>query len=160
AVGETTDLKVTQVGQTSDGYKLKLANGDVAECRQVILATGHMAFKSVPTELSALPEPLCLHSSQLHSLKRYEGRDVTLVGAGQSALETAALLHEAGARVRVLVRKSQILWNGPSAGIHRTLFARITKPEAGLGSGWKTVAISELPRAFRFLFSAEKRHRF
>ena len=160
AVGETIDLKVIRVRQTSAGYRVELANGDEVACHHVILATGHMAFRSVPRELSALPEPLCLHSAQLHSLQPYRDRDVTLVGAGQSALETAALLHEVGARVRVLARTRRIQWNGPSAGIHRSLVARIRNPEAGLGSGWRSLAISELPRVFRFLFGAEKRHRF
>lgn len=41
-------------------------------------------------------------------LSRYAGRRVVVVGGGQSALESAALLHEAGAQPRVLVRAARV----------------------------------------------------
>jgi len=53
-----------------------------------------------PARRCTLPEPLVLHSTRMGNTKAYAGRDVTIIGAGQLALESAALLHEAGARVR------------------------------------------------------------
>jgi cation diffusion facilitator CzcD-associated flavoprotein CzcO len=35
--------------------------------------------------------------------RSYAGKDVSVIGAGQSALEAAALRHERGARVRLVV---------------------------------------------------------
>lgn len=164
AVGETTDVKVTHVAQGSkrysDGFTVKLANGETVECRQVILATGHMAFQQIPTEFSSLKAPQFYHAALLHQLDEFKGRDVTIIGAGQSALETAALMNEAGARVRILVRQPELVWNPPSTDVNRSTFEKMLKPEAGLGAGWRIVAICELPRVFRFLFPAEKRHRF
>jgi thioredoxin reductase len=55
----------------------------------------------------SLTPPNCI------DLSGYAGRDVTVIGAGQSALETAALLVECGARVR-LVARGEIKWNPPS----------------------------------------------
>ena len=40
------------------------------------------------------PEGLVSHSSQHRDLSGFAGREVTVIGAGQSALESAALLHE------------------------------------------------------------------
>jgi thioredoxin reductase len=50
------------------------------------------------------------HSSEHRDLGRLAGAEVIVVGAGQSALESAALLHEAGAGVEVIARRSQITW--------------------------------------------------
>ena len=56
------------------------------------------------------------------------------------------------------MRASGIEWNSPSKP--RALFARILAPDAGVGSGWRSWSISELPRVFRWYFPADKRHRF
>jgi FAD-dependent urate hydroxylase len=140
------------------GFNVQLADGSAFTSRRVILATGHMAFRVLPPELAHLPEPLVAHSSRIGDLRGYAGRDVCVIGAGQSALETAALLHEAGARVRLLVRRDRIDWNAPS--VPRSLAARVVRPDAGVASGWKSWAISELPRVFRACFAPQRRHRF
>jgi thioredoxin reductase len=155
---EPRDLKVRQLRRVPGGFDVQLADGTSFTSRRVILATGHMAFRSLPPELTNLPEPLILHSTRIGDVGRYAERDVCVIGAGQSALETAALLHENGARVRVLVRRPQVDWNTPSKP--RSLPARIVAPDAGVASGWKSVAVSELPRVFRWYFPPEKRHRF
>jgi FAD-dependent urate hydroxylase len=155
---EPRDLKVSALRRVPGGFGVQLADGSDFTSRRVILATGQMAFRSLPSELANLPEPLVLHSTRIGDVRRYAGRDVCVIGAGQSALETAALLHENGACVRVLVRGNRIEWNAPSKP--RPLLARMLQPDAGIASGWKSFAISELPRVFRALFQPEKRHRF
>jgi thioredoxin reductase len=156
---EPRPLKVSQLRwRRQGGFDVRLTDGTSFTSRRVILATGHMAFRSLPPELTNLPEPLVLHSTRIGDVGRYAERDVCVIGAGQSALETAALLHENGARVRVLVRRAQVDWNTPSKP--RSLPARIVAPDAGVASGWKSFAVSELPRAFRWCFPPEKRHRF
>jgi pyruvate/2-oxoglutarate dehydrogenase complex dihydrolipoamide dehydrogenase (E3) component len=115
-----------------------------------------MAFSHVPEVLSRLPANLATHSSAHRDFAHFSGRDVTVVGAGQSALETAALLREQGAHARVIARAGEVLWNLPprkSSGVQSIMHV-----EAGLGPGWRTWAISELPRVFSCL-SPEKRRR-
>jgi len=158
AAVEPLDVKIIRIRSTGDGFVLNLADGAQLTSRRVILATGHMAFRMLPPELVELPEPLVSHSTRMGDPRQYAGRDVTVIGAGQSALETAALLHEAGAQVRLLARRSQVQWNLRS--MPRPLLARILEPDAGVASGWKSLAISELPRVFRWYFPADKRHRF
>jgi thioredoxin reductase len=155
---ESRDVAVSRVERAPGGFRLTLADGTTTSSRRVVLATGHMAFRVLPPQLAALPAPLVLHSALIGDVKAYAGRDVTVIGAGQSALETAAILHEVGARVRVLARRPDIGWNLPSKP--RPLLERILTPDAGIASGWTSVAISELPRVFRWYFPAPKRHRF
>jgi thioredoxin reductase len=157
-VSEVRDIRVRSIRALADGFALELADGSKLTSRHVVLATGHMAFAVVPPELAQLPEPQVCHSSRMAEVASYAGRDVTIIGAGQSALESAAILHEAGARVRLLARKSQISWNDPSD--LRPLLSRVIRPDAGIASGWKATAISELPRIFRWYFPAAKRHWF
>jgi thioredoxin reductase len=158
AVGEIHDAKVVRLDRRAGGFELTFADGSRLTSRRVVLATGHMAFRTLPSQLSELPEPLVLHSTRMGDVKAYAGRDVTIIGAGQSALESAALLHEAGARVRLLARISRLEWNARSRP--RPLRQRILAPDAGVASGWKSFAVSELPRVFRWYFPAAKRHRF
>jgi thioredoxin reductase len=152
------ELEVSQLRRVPGGFGVQLAGGASFTSRRVILATGHMAFRVLPPELTALPEPLVLHSTRIGDVGSYAGREVCVIGAGQSALETAALLHENGARVCVLVRRNTVEWNAPS--IPRPLLARLVKPDAGVASGWRSLAVSELPRVFRWYFPPERRHRF
>jgi FAD-dependent urate hydroxylase len=158
AVGEPRDVKVIRLSRAPGGFVVQLADGASFTSRRVILATGHMAFRVQPPELTALPEPLALHSARVRDVARFAGCQVCVIGAGQSALETAALLHEQGARLRVLVRRDRLEWNAPSK--RRPLMSRILRPDAGIARGWKSVAISELPRVFRRCFAPSRRHRF
>ncbi|MGA7538996.1 MAG: NAD(P)-binding domain-containing protein [Steroidobacteraceae bacterium] len=155
---ESEDVKVVKLQCVNGGFALNLADGRQVSSRRVVLATGHMPFRRMPIELAHLPEPLVTHSARMGPIDEYAGCDVTVIGAGQSALETAALLHEGGAHVRVIVRRTQIEWNAPS--MPRPLLKRIRTPDAGIASGWRSLAISELPGIFRRVFQPAKRHRF
>jgi thioredoxin reductase len=156
AVGDPRDVRLTRLRRIAGGFDLKISDGSSFTSRRVVLATGHMAFRMLPPELASLPEPSVLHSARIGDVKSYAGRDVCIVGAGQSALETAAILHENGARVRMLVRRERLEWNAPSKP--RPLLQRIRSPDAGVASGWKSLAISELPRLFRWYLPPERRH--
>lgn len=141
---------VTKIDTGEQGmFSLTTSDGRQWTARHVIVATGHMPFMYIPEQLRELPDTLLVHTAQLHDLTRFSGRDVTVVGAGQSALETAALLVEAGARVRLLARR-EIAWNPPSKA-KRSLRERIRAPESGLAPGWRSLFFSEMPRVFRHL---------
>ncbi len=159
AVGDPIDARVTSLRRTRTGFLLDFAGAPSLEARRVVLATGHMAFRVIPEEFASLPEPLCYHSSKIKDLSGFAGRDVTLIGAGQAALETAALLHEAGAKVRVIVRANEVRWNATRNG-HRPLVQEIRNPESGIGFGWESLAVSEMPQWFRRLLPMDLRHRY
>jgi hypothetical protein len=101
----------------------------------VVVACGTTPFAAVPAELRGLPPERVSHSSAHLGFGEFSGRDVTVIGGGQSALETAALLSEAGATTRLLVRRDVVDWN-PDPVPDRGPVARLREPVAGLGSGW------------------------
>lgn len=150
------DLKVEEVFVTgmlkrADGFELTLGNDEQFLARRVVLAIGVEHFAYMPRPLSELPAPACTHSSAHTDLSAFRGQEVAVVGAGQSALESAALLHENGATVLVLARRHVIGWNGQPLDPNRPLLKRLREPEAGLGSGWSTWFYSNHPELFRRL---------
>src|SRR6202008_3437425 len=79
------------------------------------------------------------------------GQSVAVIGAGQSALESAALLREAGAEVHLLVRRPYLVWGSPPVDPGRSLFRPMLKPESPLGPGWSLFALSRAPELVPYL---------
>jgi FAD-dependent urate hydroxylase len=147
-VEETT---VTSVGEQTGGFELRLATGETVRARRVVVAVGLGYFGQLPLTLQGIPRHLVSHSSEHADLSPFQGRDVTVIGAGQSALETAALLNEQGADVRVIVREPVVAWNPVPSPDPRSPRQRVRRPMGGLGAGWRTFFYAEAPRAFRHL---------
>lgn len=150
------DVMVTSLDRKQDGFELRLVNGEDLRANRVVIATGLSHAEHVPQELVQLPAELRSHSSAHHDLRRFEGRDVVVVGAGQSALETAALLNEAEARATLLVRGSSIKWlKRPPSG-QRSLWQRIRRPASPLGAGLETWFCATAPMIFHRLSQATR----
>jgi FAD-dependent urate hydroxylase len=150
-VPDVEEVLVTGVAQAGGGFELTLATSEQLRARTVVVAIGVEAFAHVPEPLSALPSSVCTHSSAHTDLRAFRGRNVIVVGAGQSALESAALLHENGASVQLVGRQDKIVWNGAPLPPDRPLLQRLREPESGLGSGWATWFYSNHPGLFRRL---------
>ena len=150
-VPDVEEVLVTDVAQACGGFEVSLASSEQLRARKVVVAIGVEAFAHVPEPLSALPSSVCTHSSAHTDLGAFRGREVVVAGAGQSALETAALLHEKGASVQLVARKDKIIWNGPPLPLDRPLLRKLKEPESGLGSGWATWFYSNQPGLFRRL---------
>lgn len=101
---------VTRLTHANERFRLALRDGEEVAAARVVIATGFASYPHRPPELADLRPPLCIHSSELVDPARYAGTRVLVVGGGQSALESAALLHEAGASVEVVVRARQVRW--------------------------------------------------
>lgn len=150
-VPDMEEVLVSDVAQAGGGFEVSLANSDQVRARKVVVAIGVEAFAYVPEPLSALPSSVCTHASAHTDLGAFRGQDVIVVGAGQSALESAALLHENGATVQLVCRKDKLVWNGLPLPLDRPLPQRLREPESGLGSGWATWFYSNQPGLFRRL---------
>jgi thioredoxin reductase len=148
---DVEEVLVTDVARAGGGFEVSLANSEQVRARKVVVAIGVEAFAHVPEPLSALPSSVCTHSSAHADLGAFRGQEVIVVGAGQSALESAALLHEKGASVRLVARKDKLAWNGAPLPLDRPLLGRLKEPESGLGSGWATWLYSNQPGLFRRL---------
>ncbi len=61
---------------------------------------GSAHFRYIPPELADLPSERVTHSSDHSNLERFKDREVTVIGAGSSAVDLAALLFERGAKVQ------------------------------------------------------------
>jgi cation diffusion facilitator CzcD-associated flavoprotein CzcO len=114
AVGEVNARRVESV--TANGsFALGLSDGSTQPASRVIVAVGIQSFAHIPGFARELPIELASHSQTHSDLSRFKGQTVAVIGAGQSALESAALLHEAGAEVELIAR-------GPIIWIKRTLY--------------------------------------
>ena len=91
-VPEVEDRAVVAVEQCPEGFLLRLDDGDTVAARRVIVAVGASYFRYVPESLSQLSPDFLSHSSDHHELSRFAGRDVSVLGAGASALDLVALL--------------------------------------------------------------------
>jgi hypothetical protein len=101
---------VATVERDGAGFRLRLDDGDHLRAARVVVAAGIAPFARRPAVFAGLPAELATHSSEHRDLARFAGRRVVVVGGGQSALETAALLHEGGADVEVHVRRDHLIW--------------------------------------------------
>jgi cation diffusion facilitator CzcD-associated flavoprotein CzcO len=104
AVPNLERRRVAHVERDASGFRLRLEDGEALRAKRVIVATGIVPFAWRPPALAALPSELVSHAADHGDLSVFVGRRVVVLGGGQSALESAALLAEAGADVEVLVR--------------------------------------------------------
>jgi thioredoxin reductase len=140
------DIDVERLDRQAGGFVLSLADGSRCDADRVVIATGLSGFAHIPALLGSLPAALVIHTSGISSFAAFKGRDVAVVGAGQSALEAAALLFEAGARPQLLVREDAILWQ-TRVSRERSLWRQVRSPITGLGTGPKAWALTNFPGA-------------
>jgi thioredoxin reductase len=119
-LGSRLDTRmVARVDREQDGFRLTLADGNVVRCGRVVIAAGIGPFRREPAVFKKLPPQQVSHCYEGRDVRRFAGKKVAVIGAGQSALETAALLHEAGAKVEVIVRNPYLRWIGMHKWLHR-----------------------------------------
>lgn len=146
-VPELEECTVVALGERSGAFELRLDTEEIVTARRVIVAVGTTYFGCLPESLTKLPRELVSHSREHSDFSRFASREVIVIGGGQSALETAALLNEEGAGVRVLVRASALAWNPPPNAA--TSRRRLSQPQSALGLGWKAWFYCHGPAMFR-----------
>jgi thioredoxin reductase len=109
---------VARVDREQDGFRLSLQDGDVLRCGRVVVAAGIGPFRRVPAVFRELPQQQVSHCYEGRDVRKFAGKRIAVIGAGQSALESAALLHEAGARVEIIVRNTGLRWIGMHKWLH------------------------------------------
>ncbi|WP_439392897.1 NAD(P)-binding domain-containing protein [Bradyrhizobium sp. PMVTL-01] len=145
------DVMVSMLDRQTHGFRLRLATGEELRAKKVVVATGLSHAEYIPAELTKLPAELLSHSSDHHDLGKFKGREVVVIGGGQSALETAALLNEAQAKVTLLVRRASIEWHDIPTPGPRSLWQRLRRPASPMGNGLKTWLCAAAPTAFYHL---------
>jgi len=150
-VPDVEETKIASVAQApSGGFLLRTSDGERMRAARVVVATGIIPFAFLPPDLSALPSDLVSHTSEHANLARFRGKDVLVVGGGSSALETAALLSEQGAAVKLVIRDEGVWWPSPNPA-NPTRLQRLRRPAARLCEGWPCWGYDRLPDVFRLL---------
>jgi hypothetical protein len=119
AVPEIDRRRITLIEKSSLGFRVTLADGEQLQSRRVVIAAGIGSFARRPQPFEALPSELVTHVSDQRDVRRFVGKRVAIIGAGQSALESAALIHEAGGEVEVIVRALDVHWLGWRARLQK-----------------------------------------
>jgi len=155
AVPHVDPRRVTSIARDGGGFRVTVDGGDELAASRVIVAAGLSPFMNCPEPFAALPAAVCSHSYEHSDLAGFAGLRTAVIGSGQSALESAALLHETGALVEVLARAPSIRWLGEldgraptSRSVGRRLKEAISMPPTDVGgrlNGW----IAAVPDVFR-----------
>jgi cation diffusion facilitator CzcD-associated flavoprotein CzcO len=156
AVPDLEKRKVTILAAAPDGFALTLDDGERFTARRVVVASGLTDFAFTPPELNGLPPSLLSHSEAHKAVDTFKGRDVTVLGAGASAIDLATLMHEAGVRVRMVARRPELEFHA-TPRLPRPLLEQILRPDSDLGPGWRAVFYTRWQPAFSYL-PADFRH--
>lgn len=161
AVPDVDPRKVTNVAKTPGGFRLTLADGDELEVDRVVVATGLAAFARRLLALDALPAGRVSHVCDERDFGKYAGQRVLVLGGGQSALESSALLNDAGVEAELVTRGGQIYWLAGTGHISRESgrLAHLLYPPGAvgpLGVNW----VVQLPGLYRALPAPARRKVF
>jgi len=140
---------VTSLRRSPEGFRLGLDDGRSLIARRVVMAVGLTHYENMPANLAALGESFATHSARHNTVDQFKGREVIVVGAGASALDLAALLYQAGAKVQVVARKPVIRFHDPPDNLKPSLIDRLRTPMTGIGPGWKLFLCANAPLVFR-----------
>ena len=142
---------VRSVETAARGFKVVLSDGGVITARRIVIATGIGAFATRPPEFANIPSSLASHTSEHTDLAKFKGQKVGVIGAGQSALESAALFKEAGIQVEVIARTTNLNWVGLHPRLHHLgIFSKMLYSNRDVGPAGisRLVAAPHLFRRF------------
>jgi thioredoxin reductase len=142
---------VAGIVRRGDDFLLTLEDGEAFTARQVVVAVGISHFSHIPDALAGLPPELVSHSSAHADPGALMGSAVTVVGGGSSAVDLAALMHEAGVEAQLVARRSALKFFSEPTGRRPGLLQKMRRPPSGIGPGWKSRLLCEAPHLFRRL---------
>lgn len=101
---------ISRLEAGSKGFRLTSQDGGMCAATRVVVAAGIRPFAYRPPQFTRVPPAMASHSSEHSDFERFAGARVAVIGGGQSALESAALLAESGAEVEILLRAPILHW--------------------------------------------------
>src|SRR5262249_40080435 len=78
------------------------------------------------------------HFDAHYDFSKFVGQDVTVIGAGASAVNTAVALTGVGACARLIARAPSLHFSSFPPGHSPSLATRLCCPPSGLGPGWRS----------------------
>jgi len=152
-VEDVWQAQVRHLERSASGFLLRTDDEVELHASSVVVATGLLPFAHLPEVLAGLPSHYRSHAWDHADLRSLVGRRVAVVGAGQSALETAALAHEAGADVEILTRRPQLYFSGRYPA-RIGLLSTLRRPASPTCEGWPCWCYHHLPDVFRAMPAA------
>ncbi len=143
--------QVVAIRSEGKQFIVTLDDGETMRTEKVVLAVGITHFQRKPAELEHLPASLVTHSGAHSNLTRFRGQNVTVLGAGASGLDMAALLNEAGAHVTLIARAPAVHFHEPPGSGQRSLLERLRHPQTTIGPGLRSRFYTGFPLIFRRL---------
>jgi hypothetical protein len=149
AVRDLEKRNVLNIDLDPQGFKVVLSDGEEFISKRVVVATGISTFANRPAQFTGIPSELASHSSEHNDLRKFKGRRVVVIGAGQSALESAALLKEAGIEAEVIARDQSLKWVGLHPRLHHLgMISRMLYSTCDVGPAGISRLVA-MPRVFR-----------
>jgi cation diffusion facilitator CzcD-associated flavoprotein CzcO len=110
--------RIDCISRNGSGFVLCLNDGEQLKAKRVIVAAGIKQFPSIPREFAEVPSSLASHAVDHRRLDCFKDREVAVIGGGQSAVESFAILRESGAAAELIMRRPAIRWLRRSGWLH------------------------------------------
>lgn len=101
---------VQSLARDGERFHLELDDGRSVTAGSVVVATGIQSFAHLPAFAHDLPSTLASHTQDHKEFSKFAGKRVAVLGRGQSAVQTAAFLREAGAADVEVIARGPIIW--------------------------------------------------
>jgi cation diffusion facilitator CzcD-associated flavoprotein CzcO len=101
---------VQSLARDGEQFRLELDDGRSVTAGTVVVATGIQSFAHLPAFAHDLPPSLASHTQDHKEFSKFAGKRVAVLGRGQSAVQTAAFLSEAGATHVEVIARGPIIW--------------------------------------------------
>ena len=147
--------EVINVSKAPGRFHITTSSGRRVDARRVVFATGLSYLARLPEVLRDLPRDLAMHTYFLSDYSCFRGKAVAVIGGGASAVEAAALVHEAGGQSQVLVREAKAVFDRRSDRA-RPMLERIRQPMTVMGAGRRHWILQHFPLAVHFLPEARR----
>ncbi|HEV2561690.1 MAG TPA: NAD(P)-binding domain-containing protein [Rhizomicrobium sp.] len=145
------ETNVTRITRNGDGFTLELETGERVNAKSVVLAVGITWFAQMAGALKDIPSWAASHSFAHRDVSQFKGRDVAVLGAGASAIDLAALLHDSGANVQIVARANNVRFHAAPDASDASLLRQIKSPSTGIGPGWRSFFCVNTPLLFHRL---------
>lgn len=141
-------VNVRALDKGGDRFTLTLEDGEKLAAKNVVLAVGITHFANMPVPLKGLSATAASHSFDHREVSHFRGRDVTVIGAGASAIDLAVELADYGANVNILTRSSHIAFHNAPDADDDSFLNRLKRPSTGIGPGWRSFFCANTPLLF------------
>lgn len=154
AVPELEPACVSRLSNEGGCFRVLLADGRELQAGRVVVAIGVRDFPHRPEFARGLPAQLASHTGEHVNFDLFHGARVAVLGSGQSALESAAFVHEARADVE-LISRGPVRWISRRLYHHGGMLRHLFYPPTDVGPpglNWlcgAPIVMSVLPNGLR-----------